>query len=254
MSLINEALKKAQRQRTDAGTTPPAAVAAEPGTAAAPVARIAKHRPPLPARTMVILIGGGGSLLLMSGVFVFIFFLSGLDGEPEPAPRARVVGAPSPVPAAPSTDPVPPPAVAVQFPPIVSAPSPVSPPSSVLSPPSSASVSPPTSVLSPPTSASVSPPSSVLSPPPSASVSPPPSVPSSVPANPDGNPLVHEFLEKLRVTGIRASDTDPKVIMNDRIYRLNEIVDRATQLRLTRVETSALTFIDATGFEYRKNL
>lgn len=64
---------------------------------------------------------------------------------------------------------------------------------------------------------------------------------------------MYEFLEKLRVSGIRASDTDPKVIMNDRVYRLNDIVDRTTQLRLTRIEASTLTFVDASGFEYRKN-
>jgi hypothetical protein len=57
----------------------------------------------------------------------------------------------------------------------------------------------------------------------------------------------------LRVAGIRVSPTDPKVIMNDRVFRLNDLVDRTTQLRLVKVEASTLTFVDASGFEYRKN-
>jgi len=65
---------------------------------------------------------------------------------------------------------------------------------------------------------------------------------------------VYEFLEKLRVSGVRASPTDPKVIMNDRVYRLNDIVDKATQLRLIRVDNFTLTFSDPSGFEYRKTL
>ncbi|HEY9250356.1 MAG TPA: hypothetical protein VIO38_14550, partial [Rariglobus sp.] len=73
------------------------------------------------------------------------------------------------------------------------------------------------------------------------------------PVAPTANPRVYEFLETLHVAGIRVSDTDPKVIMNDRVFRLNDLVDRATQLRLLRVDSSSLIFIDAGGFEYRKN-
>jgi len=239
MSLINEALKKAQRQRTDVPVAQPAP--APVGTNEAPVARIAKRRPPMPARTLVILLGGSVSLLLMGGVFIFIFFLHGLDSAPEPQPTSVAVRTSSPV--------VSPP------PPAVSA------PSSVLSPPSSVVSSPPApAVQLPPIAVPVPPPAPVVSPPPSVSVSPPvavvspqSSVLSPPPSTPTANSRVYEFLEKLRVSGIRASDTDPKVIMNDRVYRLNDIVDRTTQLRLTRIESSTLTFVDASGFEYRKN-
>ncbi|WP_415663400.1 hypothetical protein, partial [Rariglobus hedericola] len=70
---------------------------------------------------------------------------------------------------------------------------------------------------------------------------------------PTANPKVYQFLETLRISGIRVSDTDPKVIMNDRVFRLNDLVDRPTQLRLIRVDTASLTFADATGYEYQKN-
>jgi hypothetical protein len=61
-------------------------------------------------------------------------------------------------------------------------------------------------------------------------------------------------LESLRISGIRVSPTDPKVIMNDRVFRLNDLVDRPTQLRLIRIDSSTLTFVDASGFEYQKSL
>jgi len=75
----------------------------------------------------------------------------------------------------------------------------------------------------------------------------------AIPRVPTANPLVYEFLEKLRVAGIRASPTDPKVIMNDRVFRLNDIVDRITQLRLVRIDNDTLTFVDGSGFEYKKS-
>ncbi len=73
------------------------------------------------------------------------------------------------------------------------------------------------------------------------------------PVVPTANPKVYEFLETLRISGIRVSATDPKVIMNDRVFRLNDLVDRNTELRLIKVDSSTLTFVDASGYEYRKS-
>ena len=72
------------------------------------------------------------------------------------------------------------------------------------------------------------------------------------PAVPFSNPAVVEFLERLRVAGVRASATDPKVLMNDRVYRLNDVVNRALGLRLTAISASTLIFVDDSGFEYTK--
>lgn len=253
MSLINEALKKAQRQRTDApATTAPAAPVASTDT---PAPRIAKRRPPMPARTLMLLIGGGGALVVVAAVFVFVFFLADFSEEPAPSPKApnsvltangSQLSAPSSVPSltAHSSQPIAP-SPQLQLPavqlPAITVPAAVEP-------------APSTPLVSSP--APLAPASSPQSPSPQAA-SPTPA--SSVAVAKEGAPStgdsrVHEFLEKLRVAGIRASETDPRVIMNDRIYRVNDIVDKVTRLRLTRVEASALTFVDATGFEYRKNL
>ena len=225
MSLINEALKKAQRQRT---VDPVVVAPAAPGTSTAPVARIAKRRPPMPARTQVILIGGSAGVLLAGAAVAFLLL------RPDPVvpmpvvkPPVAVTAPDEPVPVVVVPRPAPPPPVVVQLP--VITPKPPAPAPAVTTDPAP-TVSNPTPVV----------------------VQPAPLKPAPL-LEPVANPRVHEFLETLRISGIRVSDTDPKVLMNDRVFRLNDLVDRATQLRLTKVEPSTLTFVDATGFEYRKN-
>lgn len=237
MSLINEALKKAQRQRVE--DLPVAATPSEPGTVGAPVPRIPRRRPPLPTSTQVVLFGGAATLLVMAGVFVFIFFFSDSDPVPPTNPPVAVAVPPEVAPAAPAA-PAAPPVVAVVEPP----------PAAVPAPTVSAQLPP------------AAPPSPAVTPPP---IAPPPVAPTPVsePAAPvaapalvsapAANPKVYEYLESLRVSGIRVSTTDPKVIINDRVYRLNDLVDRGTKLRLTGVESSTLTFEDDAGFEYRKS-
>ncbi|GAB5560446.1 MAG: hypothetical protein SynsKO_20930 [Synoicihabitans sp.] len=69
-------------------------------------------------------------------------------------------------------------------------------------------------------------------------------------ARPDA--AVVAFLESARVTGVRASATDPKVLMNNRVYRLNDVVSRDLQLRVTFIESRELKFTDSQGFVYTK--
>ncbi|MBW8782758.1 MAG: hypothetical protein JF609_05420 [Verrucomicrobia bacterium] len=223
MSLINEALKKAQRQRADtAAASQPAPVAPISGE---PAPRIAKRRPPMPARALMLLIGGGCAVAVMAGVVTFI--LLHLD-EPLP-PVAKIA------PATPH----------VKAPPVE--PAPVTPPTVVLPvlPPDSAPVAvvlaKPTPPMPPPV---VVKPVPVVVAPPAAEVKP---------AVPVANPKAEAFLETLHVTGVRMSETDPKVIMNDRIFRLHDVVDRATGLRLIQVEPSSLSFTDASGYVYTKS-
>jgi hypothetical protein len=40
--------------------------------------------------------------------------------------------------------------------------------------------------------------------------------------------------------------------MNDRVYRVNDIVERSLGVRLIKVEADNLTFSDANGFTYVK--
>ena len=67
------------------------------------------------------------------------------------------------------------------------------------------------------------------------------------------DPAVLTYLEETQVTGVRASTTDPKVLMNGRVYRLNDMVERSLQLRVTKIDSRQLQFTDARGFVYTKS-
>jgi hypothetical protein len=65
---------------------------------------------------------------------------------------------------------------------------------------------------------------------------------------------VLDYIDNLHVTGMRAAGSDSKVLMNDRIYRVNDVVDRELGLRLTGVSTTVLVFTDENGKVYTKPL
>lgn len=67
------------------------------------------------------------------------------------------------------------------------------------------------------------------------------------------NERVTAFVEAVRVTGIRSSGAESRVLMNDRVYRVNDIVERTLGLRLVEVGADTLTFSDANGVKYVKN-
>ncbi|HZL45468.1 MAG TPA: hypothetical protein VFC28_04515 [Opitutaceae bacterium] len=64
--------------------------------------------------------------------------------------------------------------------------------------------------------------------------------------------LIRILLENARVAGVRVAGDDSKVLMNDRVYRVNDVVNVELGLRLTGVGTSALTFVDEDGRVYTK--
>jgi hypothetical protein len=47
---------------------------------------------------------------------------------------------------------------------------------------------------------------------------------------------------------------DSRVLINDRVYRVNEVVDRNLGIRLVKVEPGSLHFVDARGVAYVKYL
>lgn len=64
---------------------------------------------------------------------------------------------------------------------------------------------------------------------------------------------INTFVDKVRVTGIRTSDSGSKVLMNDHVYRVNDVVDRKLGLRLVKIAPDSLIFADATGATYVKS-
>lgn len=256
MSLINEALKKAQRQRTgDQLLPPPGPALSAPGSPPQP-RRVKPRKPPLPAAT-VVLIGVGGLGLIVVTFFATTMILRFTGNSslppPAPAPHAQVKITPAPAPAG-----VPTPTVSVALPPVNTPAS--TEPAVTPAPASTDNVTPaaaPT-VVATPTPETASPIEPASPPPiqiPTVSAEPEPA-PAPPPAQPHGPPKplpeVYAIIDALRVNGIRASTTDPKVIMNDRLFRLNDVVDRVYGLKLIGITSTSLTFRDGFGATYTR--
>lgn len=217
MSLINDALKKAQRQRH--GDDAPASSAPVPGGGPRPAIETGRSAD---ARKPVALIAAGvvGAVAVVAvGAF---FALQPSADQSDPAAPA-VAKAESPAPATPAPNPTQLPAA---DPVVLTVPVPAPPPTPV--------------VAAPPPAAPVAP---VAPPPAPAVASGPPPPPSS---------RFVAAADAFRVVGIRAAGADSKVLMNDRVYRVGDMVDHDFGIRLTGATANSLTFTDGTGASYTR--
>jgi len=231
MSLINDALKKAQKQRT--GETP--SLTAMPSVGGESAARIARRGKPAGFNAMVtwIALGVAALAVVIAGI---VFLLR--PKAPVPSTSAPVANA-APTPTAPpAAQPVTPVAPAPT-------PAPVTPP--------------PTTVA-----LAVSP---VATPPPAANVAAPAAASSTIVLAPAPEPAKSaapastrklenraiNYFDSIGVAGIRASGTDSKVLMNDRVYRIGDLVEAEMGLRLAGITTNSLTFEDEKGGRYTRN-
>lgn len=76
--------------------------------------------------------------------------------------------------------------------------------------------------------------------------------PAPVAERPKLEPRAIEFIENIKVAGIRASATDAKVLMNDRVYRPGSLVSAEFRLRLVEIASDSLTFEDEKGGRYTR--
>ncbi len=265
MSLINEALKKAQRNRD-----PHPSIAGPGASDPLPGPPIyAKPRSHFAHPLLVALATVGVCALLGGGAYVWInrpaaqqaAGTSVVSVSPSGAPGAVPASAAAPAGSASSADPV------------------VSLSTGVAAPTSSAPDAAPVASEAPVISASAAPASGApavitVAPAQQPAVAEPVVTPAPVvgsanpgvqpaatgtatrvtPSVPTENPAAVAFIEALRVTGVRASASDPKVLMNDRVYRQQDIVHRELNLRLIRIEPHTLTFTDDSGFVYTKSI
>lgn len=218
MSLINEALKKAERMRAKGQLAvggAPAAAQPSPAEAPAPdprasvaveLGRVPKRRKPVRFKTVFLTAGIFGALTV-GLLFLTLVGVSGLfeseESGAEPMPAAAEPAASLPIPPAVAELPSVPPRVGT---------APANPPEPE---------------------------------------PPPPPLPPAPPPEPD--PRIIAFVEGLRVAGIRAAGADSKVLMNDRVFRIDSLVDSDLQLTLIAVTPTGLVFRDAHGLEYQKN-
>jgi hypothetical protein len=215
MSLINDALKKAQSRHGD--STPPAAETAGPASIP-PGPR--KGKSPL---GKIGLIGAGIALLSAAvSAAVILLVIRKEPRAPSPIGRPETAQAHPPISPAPTS---PTPTKPAKTP---SALSPVT-------PGAASSAQPALNIAAPVTPASPA----VLPPEPA-------------PAIKLGT-RIQSFIDRLRVTSIRISDTGNKAILNDRLFRVNDLVEPSLGLRLTDIQPSLLTFTDEAGTTYLRH-
>lgn len=235
MSLINDALKKAQKQRT--GEAP--LLAALPGVGGQSAARISRRARPDGFNPLLLRGALGAAVLLVLVVGGYFAF----RGKSEAGPR-KTESSPAQVAAAPSS--------------VVSPPASASPP--VTRPPSSEPASPaftlpitpvpaPASQLPAPSLAKAPSPAAV----PAAVISPP-SAEASAPPRPEPKlePRAVQYIENIKVAGIMARATDSKVLMNDRVYRIGDTIEYEMGIRLVGITANSLTFADGSGARYTR--
>ena len=247
MSLINEALKKAQRERTETTSDTPFVPEGNPGRSS----RAHRDGPP------VLLLAGGGALvaLIVAGVFALLYFRKAAQPQTTSSPTLAVVQTVSTTPV-PTAKPEPPRPTAVDNKPAEVA-------STKAVPEKSAPTAPTTFTL--PLSSEVA---TAKARPGAAekaaavpdkarmSASTLPAAPvagiESPAASPKPSNQMINLVENLKVTGIRAAGADSKVLMNDRVYRLYDVIDHNQGIRLTGIAPSALTFTDESGAVYTR--
>jgi hypothetical protein len=271
MSLINEALKKAQRQRSlDAAplSAAPSGVAAAAVTTHVRAASHKRSHGPLWFGLGLVALGAAAAGLVMH---------YGVDSSPTPtqtAPVKSIAVAPTPVAAPPQSAPVARPSAAAESSP--SAPmvvlptipaikpvEPATPPRSAAPTPATRaeatpSIAPSTTPTTSSTAVSVAPvdvgSAITESPAPTATPSAPaPVVPVAAVLTPaEREAKIYEFLTNLRLTGVRGLDRDARVLMNERVWRLNDIVSPELGLRLSAIRPNLLVFTDSQGKTFEK--
>jgi hypothetical protein len=241
MSLINDALKKAQRERTSpAGHpasigTPPAGHAPGGAPHAPPPQR---SNPWLPVLVVVAVIGGGTA----------VWFLKP-GGAPAPVAVASNIqtsttnsGAAEPAPAGP-TEPVEN-SGPVQL--------------QINLPGSGAPAAAP--VATNPAPVAVAPTPAPAAPVVAAQPTPPPTAPTSPSSEPLKitlqleDPRILAFLDAARINGVRSVADDAKLLMNNKVFRAGGVVDRELGLKLVQILPNELVFEDSRGIQYRKLL
>ena len=219
MSLINDALKKAARQRAE-----------EQGEVIPPMPGGGHRRPSRPGEPMrvqtIVLIGAAAlALIVVSAVVTGIF----VTGKPDVKVAAVIQS--------PTLAPTPAPQKVVVQGPLIAVPQAL--PASVPTPTSA-----PVAVVRPAVVAAVEP---------TAAPTPRPvaTAPATAPQN--RNELIQGIVDRYRVSGVRAAGADSKALVDGHVYKINEVIDRTIGLKLVKVEADHLTFVDAQGDTYLKS-
>ncbi len=231
MSLINDALKKAQKQRT--GEAPD--LAKLPSIGGEAPTRIARRDKPPAFNSLVLWVSAGAATVLVLAVGGF-FLIRWMMRPPEAQLSAST----------PAKQAV----VAQVIPVAKETPVPVQTSVSATTAPT------PAVVTVKPTLPEVAVETKPVEIAPVAATPPPVEETKSV--APGGVPKMGSkavaFIDALRIAGVRASGTDSKVLMNDRVYRIGDTVEHVLGLKLAAITAESLTLEDDNGASYTRKL
>jgi len=225
MSLINDALKKAARQRAE-----------EQADVVAPMPGGGHRRPskaggPLKTQTIVLIAGGAVALIVVSAVITGIFIAGKSEQKTTPSAPLPVVSAPSPTPL--------PQKVSIQAP-IISLPQAQA---------AAVQTAAPTALPTPIAVAKATPQPTPA--PTVAAALKAPVAAAPVAAAPESrNEIVQGIVDRYRISGVRAAGADSKALVDGHVYKINEVIDRTIGLKLVKVDSDHLTFVDNQGGTY----
>jgi hypothetical protein len=246
MSLINDALKKAARQRAEeqAEFAPPM-----PGGGR----RTSRQRAPMRTQTMVLIGAAALALVVVSVVVTGVL----MTGKPEAKPVAEA-RPPTPAPQVPAPAPAPrvvvqPPAVAVTVPrqaafvptaaPAVPSPAPVA---AAAAPAVPSPTPPPPAVVQAAVPPARAPSPVAQAPAPAAAGTP------AAPAPQSHTDLVQGVVDAYHISGVRLAGAGSKALIDGHVYKLNDVVDKTLGLKLVKVDEDHLTFADRDGNTFAK--
>jgi hypothetical protein len=215
MSLINDALKKAARQRAEeqADVAPPM-----PGGGRW---RASGKQEPMRMQTLVLIAAAAVALIVVSAVITGMF----VAGKPNPKPAVAANATPETPAAQPRAK------VVVQAPVIeVSIPRPNAPAAATALPRPTPTPQPITQPAGP------------------VAASQP-----AVPAPQSHNELIQGIVDRFHISGVRTAGAESKALVDGHVYKVNDLIDRSLGLRLVKVESDHITFMDAEGGTYTKS-
>lgn len=240
MSLLNEALKKAQRQQhTEQQASARVIVQTSTGGAAPAVTRTG-----MSTRLFAVLIAG--AVVLVSGSVLGTVLL--LRNTTAPAGEKEAVVDTAPVPEK------------IAAAPVLTAPPTPAPVTDV----GSLAIHVPAATVAAPAPASPAAPEPVATTPaepaPAATTPEAPTTPTIRIASLDDDTAAaretaaYSVINALRISGIRGTGADCRVLIDGRVYRLNAVIDRTLGLRLTGVEADRILFTDSHGTVFTRML
>ncbi len=244
MSLINDALKKAQKQHSQFSSSN-LGPALPPGYVPPTAAKTGKNSTnPLRPVLMYLL---GASVLVCISVGITLYILR----EP-PAPEpTRTTAQPSPPATAAAPAPIAP--TPVLAPVVASMPAATPTPSIqapvATTPAPSAQPAPTVKPLAPLVATTPTPPASAETPAPRITA------PALKPAAVDpkaGQQRVQALVDRIQINSVLVTNSETKIILNNRLYRLGDTIDHSLGLKITEVHENHMVFTDNTGAKFIK--